>query len=84
MREDLFEILHAIRGLGVTSGITTNGLLLNDRNIEKLLTADIFNINISIDSMNPKIHDSLRGVEGVVGKSKTKRPESRSGDQKFG
>ena len=70
MREDLFEILHATRALGVTSGITTNGLLLNDRNIEKLLAVDIFNINISIDSMNPDIHDSLRGVEGLLEKVK--------------
>ena len=66
MREDLFEILSATRTMGVTSGITTNGLLLNSCNIEKLLNADIFNINISVDSMNPAIHDSLRGVSGLL------------------
>lgn len=70
LREDLFEILHATRTLGVTSGITTNGLLLNARNIEKLLAADIFNINISIDSMIPGIHDSLRGAPGLLEKVK--------------
>ncbi|MCK5113602.1 MAG: radical SAM protein [Phycisphaerae bacterium] len=70
MRNDLFEILHATRAMGVTSGITTNGLLLNDGNIEKLLGAGIFNINVSIDSMNPEIHDSLRGVPGLLEKVK--------------
>jgi MoaA/NifB/PqqE/SkfB family radical SAM enzyme len=70
LREDLFEILHTTRALGVTSGITTNGLLLDDRNIEKLLAADIFNINVSIDSMIPEIHDSLRGVPGLLEKVK--------------
>jgi len=70
MREDLFEILSATRALGVTSGITTNGLLLNTRNIEKLLATDIFNINVSIDSMNPDIHDSLRGIPGLLEKVK--------------
>jgi MoaA/NifB/PqqE/SkfB family radical SAM enzyme len=51
------------RGLSVS--IDTNGILLTETLTKKLKQAGIDNINISLDSADRKIHDSLRGFNGA-------------------
>ncbi|MDD5012028.1 MAG: radical SAM protein [Candidatus Nanoarchaeia archaeon] len=61
LREDIFEILGFIRGLEFKTSLTTNGTLLNEKIIEKLTELNLFNINISLESLNEKTHDFFRG-----------------------
>lgn len=66
LKEDLFEILAGCRAMGVSYGITTNGYLLDEATIDQLLAVRIFNVNVSIDSMDPAIHDRIRGLPGLL------------------
>lgn len=68
MKRDFFEILSHCRNIGISAGVTTNGLLLNDRIIARILDSRPFNVNVSIDSMDPQTNDSLRGAPGSLHK----------------
>lgn len=64
VRKDLCEVMkYATKELGFHWGMTTNGILLNEKNIEKLKEANMETISISIDGLE-KTHDEFRGVEG--------------------
>ncbi len=64
VRKDLCEVMeYATDVLGFHWGMTTNGILLNDENVEKLKKANMETISVSIDGLE-KTHDSFRGVPG--------------------
>ena len=64
VRQDLCEVMeYAANELGFHWGMTTNGILLNDENIEKLQKANMETISISIDGLE-ETHDKFRGVPG--------------------
>ena len=64
VRKDLCEVMqYATCELGFHWGMTTNGILLNDENIEKLKKANMETISISIDGLR-ETHDRFRGVPG--------------------
>ena len=64
VRQDLCEVMeYATNELGFHWGMTTNGILLNDENIEKLKKANMETISISIDGLE-ETHDRFRGVPG--------------------
>lgn len=64
VRKDLAEVMeYATKELGFHWGMTTNGILLNDENINKLKKANMETISISIDGLE-KTHDDFRGVPG--------------------
>ena len=64
VRNDLCEVMkYATNELGFHWGMTTNGILLNDENIEKLKKANMETISISIDGLE-ETHDRFRGVPG--------------------
>lgn len=64
IRQDLCEVMeYATNGLGFHWGMTTNGILLNDENIEKLKKANMETISVSIDGLQ-ETHDKFRGVLG--------------------
>ena len=64
VRQDLCEVMeYAANELGFHWGMTTNGILLNDENIEKLRKANMETISISIDGLE-ETHDKFRGVPG--------------------
>lgn len=65
IRQDLYEVMeYATNELGFRWGMTSNGMLLNDENIEKLRKANLESISISIDGLE-KTHDKFRGVPGA-------------------
>jgi len=78
----LYEILELTQQLGVNFGFTTNGLSLTKRNVERILSYDPFNINVSLESVDPKINEDLRrpmpdgtrrildGIENVLAEKK--------------
>lgn len=64
VRKDLCDVMEfASKELGFQWGMTTNGILLNDENIEKLKKANMETISISIDGLE-QTHDKFRGIPG--------------------
>jgi MoaA/NifB/PqqE/SkfB family radical SAM enzyme len=58
---DLIEFCHA---QGLSWGVTTNGsAFLSDSIVRRTLGAHPFNINVSIDSKRPELHNYSRGIE---------------------
>ena len=64
VRKDLFEVMeYATKELGFHWGMTTNGILLNEKHIQKLKQSNMETISISIDGLE-ETHDKFRGVPG--------------------
>lgn len=73
----LYASLELAQQLGVNFGFTTNALTLTKENTKRILSYDPFNINISLESVDPKINEhlrpikdgtarTLRGIENVI------------------
>lgn len=69
LRKDIFELADygSKKGLIVTMG--TNGTLIDDVAAQRLLTAGIRKVAISIDSSTSQIHDQLRKTAGAWSKA---------------
>ncbi|MHC1600129.1 MAG: radical SAM protein [Candidatus Methanospirareceae archaeon] len=64
LREDLFDLIAYAKSKKFTVFIATNGTLIT-KEVAKLLRRYNVGVVIGLDGMNPKIHDSIRGVEGA-------------------
>jgi MoaA/NifB/PqqE/SkfB family radical SAM enzyme len=53
---------------GIHAGVTTNGSAFTPRNIERLLDAHPFNVNVSCDAPCAEVHDRVRGCPGLFEK----------------
>lgn len=69
LRKDLADLVSYTTQNGFVTGITTNGLLLNKKNLAKLISANLNSIGISIDALEGD-YDKLRGVPGTFSKVK--------------
>jgi len=69
MREDLFELISHVNKKKTMPIMFTNGLLLTDENVDKLVEAGLYSIFVSIDSPIPEEHDKLRGMPGLFEKA---------------
>ncbi len=56
----LYEVLELAHRVGANFGFTTNGYLLTRANVARALSFDPFNINISIESVDPQVNESVR------------------------
>jgi len=67
IRRDIFDIAQAMREQGIITYLSTNGLYINEKNVDRII--DTFNyIGISIDGIEA-VHDRFRGMEGAYRKS---------------
>ncbi len=67
IRKDIFEIADAMKNEGIVTYLSTNGLYINETNVDKII--DKFNyIGISIDGIE-EIHDKFRGLNGAYKRS---------------
>ncbi len=67
LREDIFDIADKMRKEGIITYLSTNGLFINEKNVDKIIQK--FNyIGISIDGME-EVHDYFRGKKGSFKKS---------------
>lgn len=64
LRDDIFEISSYADRKGFMVVMGTNGILLDDIIVPKILDAGIKGIGVSLDSMHSEVHDSLRGFSG--------------------
>lgn len=60
----LFEVLAFCQDNDIFAGITTNGSHLTEENARRLCELEVFNVSISLDSIDPAKHDRNRGFEG--------------------
>ena len=67
IRKDIFEIAEAMRAAGIVTYLSTNGLYISEKNVDRII--ETFNyIGISIDGIE-EIHDEFRGLKGAYRKS---------------
>jgi len=60
LHKDLFKMIEYLRTRKIRSVVVTNGTLLNERNIEKILLSGLDALHVSIDSADPEIYKSIR------------------------
>lgn len=65
---DVYDLVAFCNEQGIQWGLITNGSALTEKNVEKLVNAKPFNIDISVDSSTAAIHDKIRGFKGSFGK----------------
>lgn len=63
IREDLFEVMKYATALGFHWGITTNGMLINDKIIKQMKSTNLATMSISLDGLEES-HDKFRGIKG--------------------
>ncbi len=62
--ENLPELINYSSSKGINTMITTNGYNLNKEKINMLSEAGLTHMNISLDSIDEKTHDFIRGKKG--------------------
>ncbi len=66
MHKDVLELVSYAKGLGFKNAIASNGYLINEDMAKRIVDSGLDSIILSLDSLNPAIHDHMRGVEGVA------------------
>jgi Fe-coproporphyrin III synthase len=64
LRPDLFELARHAKTLGFYVGLSSNGTLIDARNIEQIAAAGFDYVGISLDGMH-RTHDAFRRKEGA-------------------
>ena len=67
IRRDIFEIAEAMRAAGIVTYLSTNGLYVNEKNVDRIIETFHY-IGISIDGIE-EVHGAFRGMEGAYRKS---------------
>src|SRR5262249_10361795 len=66
-QKSFMDLIRFCGNEGIKWGVTTNGgAFLNQKIVEQTVAAHPFNINISIDARDEKLHDYSRGVENSL------------------
>lgn len=68
LRKDIVQICEYISKYNIEPSLSTNGILLNEKNIKELSKAGVKYVHLSIDGAKPSTHDELRGVKGSFDK----------------
>ncbi|MBI5492053.1 MAG: radical SAM protein [Deltaproteobacteria bacterium] len=69
LRPDIFEIASYASAFGFTVVIGTNGTLINDNSVKRLMDGGVKGFGLSLDSAGPAYHDRFRGMEGAWGRT---------------
>jgi len=64
LRKDIFDLSRHASRKGMMVLLGTNACLINDDVAEKLKDNGFSGIGISLDSIHPDVHDSIRGMKG--------------------
>ena len=62
---DLLELVEHAKGLGLYVGLSSNGTRIDRETAQRIADAGVEEIHLSLDSLDPAIHDDLRGVKGT-------------------
>jgi MoaA/NifB/PqqE/SkfB family radical SAM enzyme len=67
IKKGFVDLLRFCHEQGVSWGVITNGsAYLSDNIVKQTVAAQPLNINISIDSKRPEVHDRSRGIDGSL------------------
>jgi AdoMet-dependent heme synthase len=69
LRKDLFELLGYARELGFDVKLKTNAILLGEREADRIRDLGIRQLQISIYSHRPEVHDAITKVPGSLARS---------------
>ncbi len=61
LRRDIFDIARRASSLGMWVVMGTNGVLIRERVIQKMIECGVKGVGISIDSVDPEKHNAFRG-----------------------
>ena len=64
LRPDIFEVSARAKELGFYVGLSTNGTLINEHNIDEIAAADYNYVGVSIDGLRDT-HDKFRRLDGA-------------------
>lgn len=64
LRRDIYEIASAASAKGMWVVMGTNGVLVNEHVAGKMIECGVKGVGISIDSVDPELHDAFRGGPG--------------------
>ena len=64
LRRDLEDLVIHGSQQGLSMVVGTNGVLLNEQRVKTLKAAGAMGVGISLDSLDPAIHDGFRGCPG--------------------
>ena len=64
LREDIFELIDYAYSLKIIPALGTNGILVTDEVAVKIKEHNIHAVSISLDSLNPGLHDMFRRSYG--------------------
>ena len=67
VRKDLFEIMELADTLGFNWGMTTNGILVDEKVVEQMAKTHMFGVSVSLDGLK-ETHESFRRVPGSFDK----------------
>jgi MoaA/NifB/PqqE/SkfB family radical SAM enzyme len=65
LRPEVFDLIRHIRSFGYTVSCTTNAFLLKGKLLDEVRASGLNHMPVSLDSLDPKIHDFLRGRPGT-------------------
>ena len=65
LREDIFELIAAVRAENLRAALSINGTGLSPEVIARIRHADISRCSLSLDGANADSHDGFRGVDGA-------------------
>ena len=69
-KDKLFQLIKFASSKGIKTSLVSNGTLINQKTAKELINSGVSNVIISLDGIEEKTHDYLRGVKGVGGKAK--------------
>ncbi len=61
LRKDIYDIARYASGLGIWVVMGTNGVLITDEVVAKMIECGVQGVAVSIDSVDPAKHDEFRG-----------------------
>lgn len=65
MRDDIFKIARYGTEKGLKMAMGTSGVLIDEKTARDIMASGIRKVAISIDSADPKVHDTFRGLDGA-------------------
>ncbi len=68
MRKDLPDLISYAKSKSILTHLSTNGLLMNEKNVKKLLNAGLDAVGFSLDAAKKETHDKIRGLKGSYDK----------------
>ena len=69
LRKDLETLVRHGSALGLPMVVGSNAMLLSERRVRALKSAGLLGLGISLDSLDPEVHDRFRGRPGAWAKT---------------